>query len=127
MRNRSFILAVAAMAILAAMIMAQNVRESKAPLYGAPNVDRSLVMRKVAEGALSFREARFYSIDDAGEAPGAAGAEAGGGAPGEGRAGARGAGEAGPGGTETAGRGDAGGAKAGDDTRGGADGGRRSR
>lgn len=116
------------MAILAAMIMAQNVRESRAPLYGAPNVDRSLVMRKVAEGALSFREARFYSIDDAGEAPDAAGADAAGGAPGEGRAGAEAAGEAGhgPGGTETAGRGDAGGAKAGDDTRGGADGGRLS-
>jgi hypothetical protein len=75
LRNRSFILAVAAMTVLAAMIMIQNVREARAPLYGAPNVDRSLVMRKVSEGSLSFTEARFYSVDDPGGAPTPAGGE----------------------------------------------------
>jgi hypothetical protein len=69
LRDRSFILAVVAMAVLVAMILIQNVREARAPLYGPPNVDRSLVMRKVSEGALSFKEARFYSTDDAGDAP----------------------------------------------------------
>jgi hypothetical protein len=77
LRVRFFIFAVATMAILAAMIVIENVRQSSAPLYGAPNVDRSLVMQKVAGGSLSFKEARFYSIEDAGAAADGAGARAG--------------------------------------------------
>lgn len=60
MRDRVFIFAVAFVGVLAVLILLQNVRESTAPLYGPPTVDKELVMSKVESGAVSFKEARFY-------------------------------------------------------------------
>jgi hypothetical protein len=60
LRDRAFIAAVAFVGVLAVFILVQNVRESKAPLYGPPTVDKKAVMSKVETGDLSFKEARFY-------------------------------------------------------------------
>jgi hypothetical protein len=64
MRDRSFIAAVALVGTLALLILAGNIRDASAPLYGPPNVDEDEVRAKVESGALSFREAEFYSIED---------------------------------------------------------------
>jgi len=64
MRDRSFIIAVALVGALALLIVAGNIRDAAAPLYGPPNVDEKEVMSKVKEGRLSFDEARFYSAED---------------------------------------------------------------
>ena len=64
MKDRSFVFIVASVGFLAVLMLVANVRESKAPLYGPPTVDRKVVMNKVASGALSFTEARFYSRED---------------------------------------------------------------
>ena len=65
-RDRAFILAVACVAALAVLVLAKNVRESTAPLYGPPTVDKEVVMAKVEAGQLSFVEARFYVLEEDG-------------------------------------------------------------
>lgn len=64
MRDRSFITAIALVAGLVAFILAGNIRDAGAPLYGPPNVDEEDVRSKVEGGSLSFEEARFYSIEE---------------------------------------------------------------
>jgi len=63
MKDRAFIIAVACVGALAVVMLADNVRESSAPLYGPPTVDEETVMRKVERGELSFREASFYVVE----------------------------------------------------------------
>jgi hypothetical protein len=61
--DRVFIIAVACVGALAVLMLADNVRESSAPLYGPPTVDEETVMRQVEEGRLSFKEAAFYVVE----------------------------------------------------------------
>ena len=64
MRDRAFIATVALVAALSLLILAGNIRDAGAPLYGPPNVDQKEVMSKVESGWLSFEEARFYSPEE---------------------------------------------------------------
>ena len=65
MTNRSFVVAVTAVAALALLILMDNVRQATSPVFGPPNVDKGKVMSMVERGDLSFNKARFYVVEEA--------------------------------------------------------------